>query len=107
MFGSVRGYPECPEAQGRPEAKACQLAAFGHFHFVLPRARKGLTQALANLMERDFQRNRASRAVKYQTWHGPVIPVRAQSSYAIGSSARTDLDTACHNASLTALNDGL
>src|SRR5712692_5064739 len=107
MFGLVRSYAEGSETQRRPKVEAGQLPTFGNFHFVLPRARKGLTQALANLMERDFQRNRASRAVKYQTWHGPVIPVRAQSSYAIGSSARTDLDTACHNASLTALNDGL
>ncbi len=67
MFGLIRGYAQRPEVQGRPKVEACQLTAFSYFHFVLPRARKSLAQALSNSVEGYFQRNRASRAVKYQT----------------------------------------
>src|SRR5258708_17783833 len=79
MFGPVRSYAEGSEAQWRPKVKAAQLAAFSHFHCVLHRARKRLAQALANLVERYIQRNRARRTVKYQTCHGQVIPVPAGS----------------------------
>src|SRR5229473_1638903 len=72
---SVRSYAEGSEAQWRPKVKAAQLAAFSHFHCVLHRARKNLAQALANLVERCLQRNRASRAVKYQTFNGQSVPV--------------------------------
>src|SRR5260370_16634691 len=90
MFGLVRSYAEGSETQGRPKTEAGQLPTFGNFHFVLP-ARENPAQALANLVERYPQRNRATRAVKHQTWHGPVIPVRAQSSHRTPPSPHTPL----------------
>src|SRR5712692_9992337 len=47
----------------------------------------------------DFQRSRASRAVKYQTWHGQEIPVPAEIAFGLKSAARTKPAWACHNAS--------
>src|SRR5260370_8648220 len=100
MFGLVRSYAEGSETQGRPKTEAGQLPTFGNFHFVLP-ARENPAQALANLVERYPQRNRATRTVKYQTWHRPVIPVRAQSSHSNGSSTQPRLISTYHTAPLT------
>jgi hypothetical protein len=68
MLGLVRSYAKGAEPQGRPKIEACQLAAFSYFHFVLPRE-EGSSAGLAIVMG-DFQRSRASRAVKYQTLYG-------------------------------------
>src|SRR5437879_7428766 len=55
----------------------------------------------------DFQRSRASRAVKYQTWSGQEVPVPARSACNLKSSARAQAQSACHNASLTAATNVL
>src|SRR5258708_10615162 len=70
-------------------------------------ARKRLAQALANLVERCLQRNRASPPVKYQTFNGQSVPVPSLSEQGLHSYARARSVSTYHNASLIAANDGL
>src|SRR5712692_3987984 len=87
MLGLVRSYAQGAEPQGRPKTEACQLTAFSYSHFVLPRE-EGSGAGLA-IVVGDFQRSRASRAVKHQTWHGQKVPVRTGISRGLISSPLT------------------
>src|SRR5258708_36549001 len=106
MFGLVRSDAEARNRRGVRRMRRASCRRSVTFISVSPRE-KDPAQALASLVERCPQRNRATRAVKYQTWHGPLIPVRAQSSHSNGSSTQTRLVSTYHNASLTAANAGL
>jgi len=67
MLGLVRSHASAAEAQGRPKVEACQLPAFSILHFVPLRDETSGVDS-CEFGEGDFQRSRASRAVKYQTW---------------------------------------